>query len=221
MPIETTAYTERVLIVLNPDGTFKGGHSEAVAISRDGATVLAVMQMPPVPLTEATLATVLAPASAALAAQVAALKATIAAHVAEIAAANAARDQADAGRAAAEQQRDAEAVARDAAATEAAGLRAEVARLNALLTPMDAAGFPVLTAVQIRLGLLGAGVAPASVDAAIAAIPDAGQREAARAYWEYSTSYRRSHLLVASLAGALGLADAQVDALWRAAAEIE
>ena len=44
MPITRTAYPERILIVLNPDGTMKGAHQEAIETIADGAEVLSVKQ---------------------------------------------------------------------------------------------------------------------------------------------------------------------------------
>lgn len=72
---------------------------------------------------------------------------------------------------------------------------------------------------QARLALLGAGLL-SSVDAAIAGIPDVAQRAAALIDWEYATEVRRVSPLVASLGPALGLDDAQIDALFEAAAAI-
>lgn len=74
MTITRTTYTERVLIVLNPDGTLKGAHSEAVEIVRDGDEVLSAKQVPAAPIDATALASVL-PDQAALVAQVAALTA--------------------------------------------------------------------------------------------------------------------------------------------------
>lgn len=69
MAITTTSYVERVLIVLNEDGSLKGAHQEQLTINRDGSTVINAFQGLPEPLTAGTLASVL-PAQTALAAQV-------------------------------------------------------------------------------------------------------------------------------------------------------
>lgn len=69
MTISKETYTERVLLVLNSDGTLKGAHSEAMETIRDGDVVLAARMLPAEPLDAATLATVL-PDQAALYAQV-------------------------------------------------------------------------------------------------------------------------------------------------------
>ena len=75
-----------------------------------------------------------------------------------------------------------------------------------------------VTMRQARLALLGAGVLSA-VDAAIAAM-DEPAKAAALIAWEYSTEVQRSFGLVSQLAPALGLTDAQVDALFIAAAQL-
>ena len=82
---------------------------------------------------------------------------------------------------------------------------------------------PVVPAIvsmrQARLALLSAGLL-ASVDAAIAALPSP-QREAAQIDWEYATEVRHASPLIAALGPALGLTDAQIDALFIAAGGIE
>lgn len=181
MPITNTTHVDRVLIVLNPDGTLKGAHAEKLRRVADGATVLQETIMPAEPLTADMLAAVI-PKQAALAAQVAALAAE-----------------------------------RDAAV--AAKAQAEAALATAVDAP-DEAGFAPLTAVQLRLGLLGAGITRQHIDAAIAAMPDALQREAASTTWEYSISYRRAHPLVSALGAALGLDAGRIDKLWRHAATL-
>lgn len=77
-----------------------------------------------------------------------------------------------------------------------------------------------LTARQLRLQLLALGVTGAQVEAIIAAIPDATEREAARIEWEYSTVYERTHPLIAAVASALRMTDAQIDAAWMQAATL-
>ncbi|MFM9829724.1 MAG: hypothetical protein ACKVOB_13445 [Sphingomonas sp.] len=72
---------------------------------------------------------------------------------------------------------------------------------------------------QARLALLGAGLLD-DVEAAINGIADAAARTAAQIDWEYATEVRRVSPLVASLGPALGLTDAQIDALFVAAAGI-
>ena len=81
------------------------------------------------------------------------------------------------------------------------------------------AGIPTRVSMrQARLALLGAG-ALAAVDAAIDAMPEP-QKSAARIEWEYAAEVRRDNAFVAGLAPALGMTDAQVDALFVAAAAL-
>jgi hypothetical protein len=75
-----------------------------------------------------------------------------------------------------------------------------------------------VTMRQARLALLQAGMLTA-VNDAVAAMPgDAGA--AARIEWEYSQEVQRDKALVLSLAPALGLTDAQLDALFITAAAL-
>ena len=66
---------------------------------------------------------------------------------------------------------------------------------------------------QARLALLQQGLL-ASVDAAIAALPD-GEREPAEIEWEYGSSVERLSPLISSLMPALGIDDAQMDELFK------
>lgn len=75
--------------------------------------------------------------------------------------------------------------------------------------------FPSITATQLRLALLGLGIAGATVEAAISAMPGTDmQREAARIQWEYSTAFERQHPLVVAIGAALGLTGTQIDNAW-------
>jgi hypothetical protein len=71
-----------------------------------------------------------------------------------------------------------------------------------------------VTMAQARKSLILSGVSITSVNAAIAAIPDATQRQLAETDWEYSTSVRRDSALMASLAPALGFTDEQIDEMF-------
>lgn len=82
MTISKDVYIERVLIVLNPDGTIKGAHSEAMETIRDGDVVMASRMLPAKPVTGDELATVL-PDQAALLAQVQSLSSQLATATAE------------------------------------------------------------------------------------------------------------------------------------------
>jgi hypothetical protein len=78
---------------------------------------------------------------------------------------------------------------------------------------------PAVTMRQARLALLGAGLLD-DVEAAIDAIPDATQRAAARITWDHSQEVQRTNGLVVQLATALGLTEAQIDALFVEAATL-
>lgn len=75
-----------------------------------------------------------------------------------------------------------------------------------------------ITMRQARLALLGAGLL-ASVGAAIDALPSP-TKEAAQVEWEYSNEVQRRNGFVEQLAPALGLTSAQIDDLFRAAAQL-
>lgn len=80
---------------------------------------------------------------------------------------------------------------------------------------------PVPTEVtmrQARLALLGAGLLT-NVDAAINAMPEPA-KSAARIEWDYSSAVQRHNGFVAQLGPALGLTDAQIDDLFRAASKL-
>lgn len=74
-----------------------------------------------------------------------------------------------------------------------------------------------VSARQLRLWLVRHGVSLAAVDAAIAAIPDAQQREECRVEWDYAPYVERSHPMLIPLAAALGLSESQVDEAFREA----
>lgn len=76
---------------------------------------------------------------------------------------------------------------------------------------------PPLTARQLRLGLIAAGISLSSVEAAIAGIEDATDREIARVEWEYALQFDRDHPLIDQVGVALGLTPEQIDAAWLAA----
>lgn len=78
--------------------------------------------------------------------------------------------------------------------------------------PAPAAVPAAVTMRQARLALLGAGLL-SSIDAAIAALPSP-QKEAAAIEWEYSQEVQRHNGFVSLLAPALGMTDAQTDALF-------
>lgn len=187
MPITRTTYPERILIVLNPDGTMKGAHQEAIETIADGAEVLSVKQTAAAPLNSTTLAAVL-PDHGSLLSQVQTLTDALATMTTD----------------------------RDAALTAKAALEAQVAQAQP--NPIDSNGFPVLSAVQVRLALLSEGITFAHVDAVIDSMPAGIERDTARTYWEYSVELHREHPMIAQFAAALGMTNEQVDTMWRGAA---
>lgn len=73
---------------------------------------------------------------------------------------------------------------------------------------------PSLTARQFRLGLVAGGKTPTQVTAVIDAMPEGAEKEVAKIEWEYATTFKRTHPLVMSLGGALGLTPEQIDTMW-------
>ena len=78
----------------------------------------------------------------------------------------------------------------------------------------------VVTMAQTRKAMILSGVSIAAVNAAIAAIPDATERQLAQTDWEYSTTVRRQSPLVASLAPVLGLTEAEINEMFVLAATL-
>ena len=77
-----------------------------------------------------------------------------------------------------------------------------------------------VSARQIRLWLVRQGISLAAVDAAIDAIPDQLQRDSVRVEWDYAPYVERAHPMLAPLAAALGMSEAQVDQAFVDAATI-
>lgn len=69
-----------------------------------------------------------------------------------------------------------------------------------------------ITPLQARRALRAAGLT-AAVEAAVAASGDANVQDA----WEYAIEFRRDDPMLAAIAKAIGMTDAQVDELFRAA----
>jgi hypothetical protein len=82
------------------------------------------------------------------------------------------------------------------------------------------ASMPELSARQFRLGLLGAGIAPSQVSAAIDALPPGDDKERAKIEWEHATTFSRTHPLIATIATTLGLTADQIDMMWRGASAL-
>lgn len=77
-----------------------------------------------------------------------------------------------------------------------------------------------VSARQIRLWLVGAGVSMATVDSAIDSIPDQPTREAVRVEWEYAPHVERTHAWLVLMAAALGFTTEQIDQAFREAANL-
>ena len=73
--------------------------------------------------------------------------------------------------------------------------------------PLNPSPPPSVTAWQTRRWLIANGITLAAVDAAIASIPDAAQREVVRVDWEYAPYVERTHPILPTLAAALGIDD--------------
>lgn len=79
---------------------------------------------------------------------------------------------------------------------------------------------PSLTARQLRLGLLSAGITPAMVEAEIEQITNETDRETAKIEWEYASEYQRDHPLIDQLGLALGLSEDDINTMWLSAATL-
>ena len=88
-------------------------------------------------------------------------------------------------------------------------------------TPVPEAASPATIRVALRRlhGVTNAQL-DATVGAVLASIPDPGERDDAETLWLYSVSIRRDHPLVAAVAVAFNLTDAQTDEVFRVAATI-
>jgi len=86
--------------------------------------------------------------------------------------------------------------------------------LKAVLTDANVAPYLTVTPRQARLALLGAGL----LDEVETAVTNAGG--AAKITWDYATQIRRTDPLVTILGTALGLSDAQIDALFTRALQL-
>ena len=85
--------------------------------------------------------------------------------------------------------------------------------------PEEPTGVRVVSMRQARLALLQAGLL-SQVEAAIAAIEDAGLRQAVQIEWEYAAEVNRTHPWVQTLWAALGLSAEDLDALFEQAATL-
>lgn len=92
----------------------------------------------------------------------------------------------------------------------------EIAEIEARKLPQPTPIPAEVTMRQARLALLGAGLL-AGVDAAIASLPEP-DKSAAQIDWEYAAVVQRSSGLVPAMGAALGMSEAQIDALFVTAA---
>lgn len=63
---------------------------------------------------------------------------------------------------------------------------------------------------QLRIALIQTGISLSAIEAQIDAIPDAIQKEIARAEWEYALKIKKEHPLVRMIAASLNLTEQQV-----------
>ena len=92
---------------------------------------------------------------------------------------------------------------------------------DGLLDPVPEAASPATIRVALRRlhGITNATL-DATVAAVLAGISDPGERDDAETLWLYSVSIRRDHPLVAAVAQAFSLTDAQTDEVFRVAATV-
>ena len=86
--------------------------------------------------------------------------------------------------------------------------------------PESPSNFP-LSDRQLRLGLIAGGIPLASIEAAIATIPDATQRHAAEIWWDRSVEVHCDHPMTQSLIALVGITTQQASAMWLAAKNID
>mgnify|MGYP000163802474 CR=1 FL=1 len=79
---------------------------------------------------------------------------------------------------------------------------------------------PATVADAVKEALSRAGISEDDVEAVIAAMPEGQSKVETRAWWRRSNAVQRQHPAVLALAPALGLSDAQLDALFIAAAAV-
>ena len=92
---------------------------------------------------------------------------------------------------------------------------------DGIMEPVPEAASPATIRVALRRlhGVTNAAL-DATVGAVLASIQDPGERDDAETMWLYSVSIRRDHPLVAAVAVAFNLTDAQTDEVFRVAETI-
>lgn len=73
---------------------------------------------------------------------------------------------------------------------------------------------PPITKRQLRLTLVRSGISLAQVEAAIEAMPEGLEKAEAQIEWADASEFERSHPTLLLIASALGLTEAQVNAMW-------
>ncbi|NSZ61883.1 hypothetical protein G6L16_000875 [Agrobacterium tumefaciens] len=91
-------------------------------------------------------------------------------------------------------------------------LEEDAPEVIAFLTPPKV--FEPITRRQLRLTLVRKGISLAGVEAAIAAMPEGLAKEEARIEWADASTFSRNHPTLLLIAAALGLTEAQIDAMW-------
>lgn len=71
-----------------------------------------------------------------------------------------------------------------------------------------------ITKRQLRLTLVRNGISLSTVEAAISSMPDGLEKEEAQIEWADASTFNRDHPTLLLIAAALGLTEAQVDAMW-------
>lgn len=198
MAISETSHVERVLIVLNPDGSLKGAHAETLREWRDGASLIGGKQET-TPLTADVLASIL-PNQSSLLVQVRDLE--------EV------RDSLAADKA--DRDKQIETLNTTIASHDAlmASLTAERDALQATVAERDAPTHQTVTPLQTRRALLAAGLLE-PVEAFIASAP----RDVQMA-WAWSLSWERTSPLISQIGTQLGMTDQQIDALFAKASRL-
>lgn len=82
------------------------------------------------------------------------------------------------------------------------------------------ASLPPLSARQLRLGLVDAGISPNQITAAIGSMSPGIDKNKAQIEWEYTPIFDRSHHLIDTIGSLLGLTDAELDAVWMVALDL-
>jgi len=190
MTIAETSFTERVLITLNPDGTFRGAHAETLREWRDGETLIGA-KSETTPVAAAALAGVI-PQQAALFVQISEIEAALAAMTQS-------RNTVQADLTARTAERDA--------------LQAQI---DAAAASVPDAAVQSVTPLQARKALRAGGFL-AAVEAMVDAAPADSDIKMA---WDWALTWERGSPFVAQLGATLGLTEQQIDDLFALAATL-